>query len=77
MNRMLFGFDVLDAKLTTPARCKRCGEIIPAGRWCIIIVPSDPLKPVREVVGPTKGWAYHKECWNRDPFPHEVIGGEA
>jgi len=57
------GFDVLDAKLRDPATCERCKRQIPPWTACTIIVPSSPLEPPKEIVGRTKGWAFHNECF--------------
>jgi len=66
---IILGFDILDAKLTEATICERCKRPIPPWTACTLIVPSDPLAPPKEVVGRTRGWAFHNSCF--DELKHE------
>jgi len=70
---MMMSFDVLEAKLTEPAKCNKCGKVIKLGVWCILLIPSNPFEPVKEVVGKVEGYAFHRECYEK--FWRELVSG--
>jgi len=68
---MMMSFDVLEAKLTEPGKCNRCGKVIKPGIRCILMIPSHPLEPVKEVVGKVEGYAFHVKCY--EEFWRELV----
>jgi len=60
----IISFDVLEAKLTKPAKCK-CGKMIKPDIWCVLLIPSDPLEPIKKVVGKVSGYVFHRKCYRK------------